>query len=66
MPVFWLLTTPQSHCAEYMLHALLFAKKGMNRRNRTADDIGMLKFPEAENGEELLWEHSVEATKTDS
>ncbi|PPQ78308.1 hypothetical protein CVT25_011679 [Psilocybe cyanescens] len=64
-PLLWLLTTPQRDCGEYMLYALLEAKKGMNRRNKTSDDIGMLKFPLAENGQRLLWEHTAEVTSAD-
>ncbi|KAH9477951.1 Oxidoreductase [Psilocybe cubensis] len=65
-PLLWLLTTPRQDCAEYMLYAMLYANKGMNRRNKTGDDIGMLKFPQAENAQTLLWEHTALVTGTDS
>lgn len=64
-PLLWLLTTPRQDCAEYMLYALLSADKGMNRRNRTSDDIAMLKFPQAENAQTMLWEHTAMVTNVD-
>ncbi|CAA7261277.1 unnamed protein product [Cyclocybe aegerita] len=45
-----MLTTPQD-CAEYVLHALLDADKGMYRRNSSGDDIGTAKFPQADGVE---------------
>ncbi|KAJ3504646.1 hypothetical protein NLJ89_g7828 [Agrocybe chaxingu] len=61
-----ILTTPQD-CAEYVLHALLDADKGMYRRNSPGDDVGMTKFPQAdgvekEEAQRRLWEHSLEVT----
>ncbi|KDR73330.1 hypothetical protein GALMADRAFT_730089 [Galerina marginata CBS 339.88] len=65
LPLLWLLTTPQADCAEYMLFALLNAKKGMNRFDQKGDDIGLKKFPLAEGAQKMLWDHSLEATTID-
>ncbi|KAF8959331.1 hypothetical protein BDZ97DRAFT_1838455 [Flammula alnicola] len=65
-PLIWLTTTKQEVCAEYMLYALLDAKKGMYRRNSKADNIGMKDFPDAKDAQKLLWEHTLEATTVES
>ena len=61
-PLVWLLTTPRGDCAEYMLYALLSAKKGMNRRNSKGDDIGLKNFPVTEGAQKALWDHTVSVT----
>ncbi|KAF8964498.1 hypothetical protein BDZ97DRAFT_1660167 [Flammula alnicola] len=61
-PLLWLLTIPQEENAEYMLYALLAAQKGMNRRDKKADDIGLKKFPQAKDAQKILYQHSLEET----
>ena len=63
------MTTFPETCAEYMLFALLDARKGVYRRDDKADDIGMKEFPTPEGDEEkkdqaqkALWDHSLQAT----
>jgi len=55
----------KEECAEYILFGLLEAEKGMYRRNESGDDIGLTKFPQAPDGQRLLWEHTVEETIVD-
>lgn len=51
-------------CAEYMIYALLDAKPGLvNRRSKTADDIGLKAFPTTEGAADAVWKHSVEETR---
>lgn len=61
-PLLWLISTRPEDCAEYMLFALLNAEKGMNRRNANGDDIGTKGFPKAADGQERVWDHSVQLT----
>ena len=63
-PLIWGFTIPPQHNAEYMLFGMLSAKKGMNRFDKYGDDVGMKKFPQAKDAPSLLWEHSMEATKS--
>ena len=49
-------------CAEYLLFVLLNAEKGMNHRNAKGDDIGSWGFPQAVDGQECVWDHSVQLT----
>lgn len=60
----WAIAIKPEVCAEYMLYALLDAKKGLSRRNDKGDDVGKVKFPEVEGAQQKLWEHSIEATKS--
>ncbi|KAJ3516347.1 hypothetical protein NLJ89_g1190 [Agrocybe chaxingu] len=62
-PLFWLLMTSAPVCAEYMLFAMLDADKGFHRRDQRGNDIGMKNFPQVENAQRLLWEHSVVETR---
>jgi hypothetical protein len=61
-PLLWAIATPPEHNAEYMLFALLAADKGMYRRGRYGEDIGMKKFPQATDAQTILYEHSIEET----
>jgi hypothetical protein len=61
-PLIWAVATPPEQNAEYMLFALLAAKKGMYRRGRFGEDIGMKKFPQAKDAQTILYEHSLEET----
>jgi len=61
-PILWLISTKPEDCAEYMLFALLNAEKGMNRRNAKGDDIGTKGFPQADDGQQRVWDHSVQLT----
>ncbi|KAF5310826.1 hypothetical protein D9619_008024 [Psilocybe cf. subviscida] len=62
-PLVWYFFVEASVCAEYMIYALLDAKAGaVNRRSKTADDIGLKGFPTAEGAADALWKHSVEET----
>ena len=63
-PLIWGFTIPPQHNAEYMLFGMLSAKKGMNRFDKYGDDVGMKKFPQAKDAPRLLWEHSMEVTKS--
>ena len=61
-PLLWAFATPPEENAEYMLFALLSAEKGMYRRGRKGEDIGMKKFPQAKDAQMILYEHSVAET----
>jgi len=63
------MTTSSETYAEHMLFALLNADKGVYRRNKKGDKIGMKGFPTPEGEEEkedqaqkALWDHSLQAT----
>jgi NAD(P)-dependent dehydrogenase (short-subunit alcohol dehydrogenase family) len=63
-PLVWYFFVEADVCAEYMIYALLDAKPGLvNRRNRTADDIGLKAFPMTEGAADAVWKHSVEETR---
>ncbi|RXW21471.1 hypothetical protein EST38_g4381 [Candolleomyces aberdarensis] len=58
------IATAPKDCAEYMIYAFLNADKGMYRRGKTGDDIGLRSFPAAtEEQKKAFWEHSVGAVK---
>ncbi|KAF9472568.1 hypothetical protein BDN70DRAFT_818457, partial [Pholiota conissans] len=61
-PLLWAFATPPEENAEYMLFALLSGEKGMYRRGRKGEDIGMKKFPQAKDAQRILYEHSVAET----
>ncbi|KAF9471971.1 NAD(P)-binding protein [Pholiota conissans] len=61
-PLQWLIGTTPEKNAEYMLFGLLSAKKGMYRRGRRGEDIGMKRFLQAKDAQRILHEHSVEET----
>ena len=61
-PILWLISTKPEDCAEYMLFALFNAEKGMNRRDAKGDDIGNKGFPQAADGQQRVWDHSVQLT----
>ncbi|KJA14749.1 hypothetical protein HYPSUDRAFT_48879 [Hypholoma sublateritium FD-334 SS-4] len=63
-PLIWGFTIPPKHNAEYMLFGMLSAKKGLNRFGKYGDAIGMKSFPQTKDGQKLLWEHSMEVTKS--
>jgi hypothetical protein len=53
-------------CAEHMLYALLDANKGMNRRDKSGDEVGRAAFPElSEEALKMFWEHSLRETITE-
>ncbi|KAF8816816.1 NAD(P)-binding protein [Phlegmacium glaucopus] len=64
-PLIWLIGMTPEESGEYMLFGLLDAEKGMYRRNASGDDIGLTRFPQAQDAQRLLWEHTVEATTID-
>ena len=63
-PLIWAFTIPPKKNAEYMLFGMISAKKGMNRFGEYGDNIGKKKFPKTKDAQELLWEHSLEVTKS--
>ncbi|PPQ70296.1 hypothetical protein CVT26_014581 [Gymnopilus dilepis] len=65
-PLIWLITVTPEECAQYMVFALLDAEKGVYRRSKKGDDIGMKAFPKAKDAQRLLWEHSLEETGVES
>jgi len=47
-------------CAEYMLHALLYASAGAKRMDSKGDDMGMKSYYGTDEARKRLWEHTVE------
>ncbi|PPR04387.1 hypothetical protein CVT24_013216 [Panaeolus cyanescens] len=62
-PLLWMVTTSPDVCAEYMFHALVYGRPGVNRRDQYGDEIGVYAFPAQSGAQEKLWEHSIAETR---
>ncbi|KAF7305308.1 hypothetical protein HMN09_00782400 [Mycena chlorophos] len=63
-PAIWAFASSPEVCAEYMLYAMLNAKKGFSRVGEKADDMGLKSFPYPDEKprkelREKVWAHTV-------